>query len=524
MSYKVVIPSAGLGTRIGTFTKYINKGLVTVGDKPAIVRVIEKFKDADEIIILTGYKGDMVKQVLSQFNFMPKIRFVDVDKYEGKGSGLGYTLKKAEKHLQCPFIFIPNDTLIGDDTINLNPAYCGNWAAYYRLKDDDSLRVEDFRTLNIADGFVSTVNAKGIINENIYIGLCGVLDYKPFWESMQDNESISIGESYALNNLQNKKAIRVNDWFDCGNLKSLKKAQAYFKNKTINVLPKEDESIWFAENHVIKFSVDKGFINDRIKRLAFLPKSLLPEIISANDFTYKYKTLLGSVVSKDLNSVNIVEMLDIFLNQLWVNKQKITDEFIGITNTFYKKKTYERVRHYFERFETQPKPNSINGVNCDEVFSLLDKVDWELLCNEPIFVNFHGDLHGENILTHNGKYYLLDWRQNFGGNYEYGDIYYDLAKIRHGLLVNHGIVDKGYFEVNENTNGNISISIFQYSNLLDAEKSMINWLNDNGFDAYKVKILTALVYLNVCGLHEYPYSKFLYHYGTLLLQEYLNER
>ena len=43
-------------------------------------------------------------------------------------------------------------------------------------------------------------------------------------------------------------------------------------------------------------------------------------------------------------------------------------------------------------------------------------------------MNFHGDLHFENI-TYNkkDKYTLLDWRDNFSGILNYGDIYYDLA-------------------------------------------------------------------------------------------------
>ena len=44
VSYTVVIPSAGLGSRVGPYTKFLNKALITVGDKPVISRVIEKFQ------------------------------------------------------------------------------------------------------------------------------------------------------------------------------------------------------------------------------------------------------------------------------------------------------------------------------------------------------------------------------------------------------------------------------------------------------------------------------------------------
>ena len=43
-------------------------------------------------------------------------------------------------------------------------------------------------------------------------------------------------------------------------------------------------------------------------------------------------------------------------------------------------------------------------------------------------VNFHGDLHFENIIANKNKFTLLDWREDFSGLKNYGDLYYDLAK------------------------------------------------------------------------------------------------
>ena len=42
---------------------------------------------------------------------------------------------------------------------------------------------------------------------------------------------------------------------------------------------------------------------------------------------------------------------------------------------------------------------------------------------------------------------LLDWRQDFGSSLNYGDIYYDFAKLLHGMIVSHDIVLKNQFEV-----------------------------------------------------------------------------
>ena len=41
------------------------------------------------------------------------------------------------------------------------------------------------------------------------------------------------------------------------------------------------------------------------------------------------------------------------------------------------------------------------------------------------------------------------------------------------------------------------------------------------FSVKKVKILTALIFLNIAGLHHYPYSIFLYYLGKKLLNESL---
>ena len=52
-------------------------------------------------------------------------------------------------------------------------------------------------------------------------------------------------------------------------------------------------------------------------------------------------------------------------------------------------------------------------------------------------------------------------------------------------------------------------------------KAFLKWLVNNGY--VKVRTITALIFLNICGLHEYPYSEFLFFLGRLLLQAELNE-
>mgnify|MGYP000890464561 CR=1 FL=1 len=52
-----------------------------------------------------------------------RIKFIEIDKFSGKGSGPGYSLLQCKKELQCPFVFAPIDTFLDKDvklTVNNN--------------------------------------------------------------------------------------------------------------------------------------------------------------------------------------------------------------------------------------------------------------------------------------------------------------------------------------------------------------------------------------------------------------------
>ena len=56
----------------------------------------------------------------------------------------------------------------------------------------------------------------------------------------------------------------------------------------------------------------------------------------------------------------------------------------------------------------------------------------------------------ENIIINKkkNKITLLDWREDFSGLNSYGDIYYDLAKINHGLIIDHNIIKSSLYKIN----------------------------------------------------------------------------
>ena len=82
---------------------------------------------------------------------------------------------------------------------------------------------------------------------------------------------------------------------------------------------------------------------------------------------------------------------------------------------------------------------------------LIDLIPWKNIF-KGVPSNFHGDLQFDNIILANRKFYLIDWREDFGGNINYGDLYYDLAKLDGGIEMNYDLIKKGRFMIKENKN------------------------------------------------------------------------
>jgi len=517
MSYKVLIPSAGLGLRLGGISKNLNKALVPIDNKPSISHVIEKFDKDVEIVIALGHKGETLRDYIEIAHEDRNITFVYIENFSGAGSGLGLTILQCIDYLQCPFIFCPNDSIILDDI----PSPEFNWMGYSDVQDSEQYRCIRFdHKKNISQIFEKE---KESINKSAYIGLSAIKDYKNFWEFMIDGRnygSIKTGESYAFKQMINNNVfIKAKKfiWYDTGSIKSLNIARkAISSDDSPHILTKPNEDIWFANKKVIKYNSDEKFISDRVERSKIL-RGYVPEITHHKKNMYSYKIVSGQTISKSNTQTNFSKLLE-FLKKFWSKEPTISGdtEFKNTCRKFYKDKTLDRLNLYFSRKQKKDLNETVNGIEMPPIYNILDVIDWDYLCEgDPC--RFHGDLHFENILlSETGEFTLLDWRQNFAGIKEYGDIYYDLAKIMHGLIVSHEIINKDLYNIEINDEI-ISFDLNRKHSLVENEKQFLLFLSDNDFDVNKVKILTALIYLNIAALHHTPYCDLLFYLGKSML-------
>ena len=467
-----------------------------------------------------GHMGHLVREFVELAYPERKFFFAEVDPFEGLGSGLGLSLLACKQHLQQPFVFMSCDTLVKEPI----PAPVENWMAFSEVAN-----LQPYRTLAIQGDQVADVCEKGVgkgDTHKAYIGLAGIQDYPSFWAAMQDGgpEAIETGEAHGMRALlsRNIKAHGFT-WYDTGNPTALARARAtYHEPDAPNILEKANEAIWFIGNQVIKFSDDQKFIANRVKRVHEL-QGFVPEVTGVQPHMYRYPRVEGKVLS-EVVTAPLFERLLKHSKGFWTHKTlsaAAAQAFRGTCKSFYRDKTFERVELFYKNFSRQDGMEPINGVAMPKLETLLNAVDWDWLA-QGLAGRFHGDFHFENILW-NGtqqRFTFLDWRQDFGGNLSTGDVYYDLAKLLHGLIISHELIAGEFYKV-EWQPDEITYDFHRKQILVECERNFVLWLEAEGFDRRKVWVLTALIYLNIAALHHRPYSLLLFALGKAMLAKML---
>jgi hypothetical protein len=119
---------------------------------------------------------------------------------------------------------------------------------------------------------------------------------------------------------------------------------------------------------------------------------------------------------------------------------------------------------------------------------------------------------------------LIDWRQSFGESSEIGDVYYDLGKLYHAIMINGQSILKGMFDYDVQGN-KANVRFFAKSNLVYFMEIFKKFCNDNNYDWNLVELLGILQYFSICTLYENfkegKYGRFLFLYGKYLLAKNL---
>ena len=530
MKYKVCILAAGVNDRV-KHAKDFTTTLLPLGERSTLTRIIEKFPSDIEIVIAVGYKANLIKEFIEIAYPERSITIVDIADYSGKGSGPGLTLKECSKHLQCPFIFTSSDTVVREAVPEPNKNWIGvsrvGNSKDYLIADTEQNTVKKFYVKVETDTLLRTCDNYEHILDNAFIGIAGVLDYAAFWEGLNQNNKLVQGElqvSNGLNELIDRKIEVIPfTWFDVGHEASYNYACRFFnKNKTII---KPDEFLYFENEQVIKYFADTSTVLNRIKRAEIL-NDVVPSLTYKGNNFYAYKFIEGKTLPKITDTIVFSQFLE-HCKETIFKKIELTAEqekqFKNCCYNFYEVKTKKRIERFFEETGIEDAQEIINSVNVPKIWELLEQVDWSIFENEGIPVPFHGDLQPENILVGKEGITLIDWRQSFGDCVTFGDIYYDFAKLHHALIVTHEVISKNEFDVQCNGT-TINYNFMLKNNLLEFLTVFEEFIEKEGYDLQKTRLLSALTYLNIAPLHHTPYNLFLFYYGKHELHKFLQEQ
>jgi NDP-sugar pyrophosphorylase family protein len=507
---KVCILTAGIGSRMGEISDYLNKAILPTNQGSIISEIFNTFNSNTKFIIALGYKKKLVKDYikLAHPNILKNITFIEVDNFDGKFSGPGYSLYKCKKKLNSPFFIISCDTLIKTSSkINYFPKsnivygkkvsqVISNTYCNFVIKQKKVTKIIEKKK------YIKKLNCSS------YSGFAFIRDYSIFWNDLKKSINVNVSPqvSDGFENLIKKKKLKFENinWIDVG------KADLY--NKYLNHtngydFSKKDEALYITNKKVIKYFNDKKILDNRYKKSKLL-KNVFPNLKKKGNF-YSYEYVDRPTL---YNLKNQSEIFKFFLpwakKNLWKKKTK-SKNFIYDCKIFYYKKTFLRLKKILLKYDKIDEMK-INGKKTLPIKEILSKINWNELYNgNPTFI--HGDLHFDHIISLKKKnFLLLDWRDTFGKSMKVGDLNYDIAKILGGIILNYQLIKKNRFSYSEKKL-DLKYKININKNLYKKNFEILNsFISNNGMNIKKIQTLVGIIYLNMSPLHNYPFDKLLF--------------
>lgn len=510
MSNTVIIPTAGLGSRMGNYTKNLNKALLPYKDKPVLAHIIDNFPRDSKFIIPVGYLADQIRDFCSVAYSDRDITFVEINDYVSDKSGTGYTLLQCKDSITSPFWYVPCDTYFDQTVINK----VRNKDCYF-VKTVPQQDTHLYTMFDLNNSFyIYDIRFKEETDSNwrAFTGLMYINDYQDFFanlESSNSNEFIGIIK-------KGSDTATLDTWLDFGNptiyQTELSKSQKFD-------FTKKDEVTYICNRRVVKWWLDGTVAKKKYDKVTANP-AVFPGNCAHSGNYMAYDFFPGKTLYEFNNPVAFGELLNWLETEVW---QDVDADIYAASMEFYKTKSLGRINKFLEKYPNLSVVNNIDGVAVKDYNYYLNNIDWEYFATvtRPGFL--HGDLQFDNIvIDHSGEFKIIDWRHEFAGIVEYGDIYYDLAKMAGGLIINYANIKNHNFNI-EIDGDAVTLSIPSVDNISIYQQRLKKYILDNNLDYRKVRQLIPVIFWNMSPLHTAPFDIFLWYLGIKLFQELENE-
>ena len=535
----VLILSAGRvsGELEGVFGE-ISSGMIPLSQKPAIGWTIESLynQGLNKFYVTTGFNGESVERYVKTVKKNNlEINCINVDFRQPPGNAIKSALKKIKGK---DLLLVLGDTVFSEKI---------------RLEEDvvytstDFLHPEKWCTVKTKDGKVENFFDKvaNVDTDEVeaLVGIYYFKDLNHLKESISTIEKEKIEISDILKNYNMIRPIETricSSWLDLGHLDKYYQARINFsQSRYFNSLEYDSllGVITKKSTNVEKFYDEINWYSNLPKKLSPLAPRVVDSSVSEKPFLsleyYGYPTLAELFLFGDLS--------ERVWSQLFHRLFRIIDLFTSYPGKvdeedyyqMYHQKTFDRVRTAKEQRTCLNKLLSleeieINGRSYLGFDTLTEKVKKKILelsaTMEGKNCIIHGDLCFSNILADikSGIFRVIDPRGKWGKS-PFGDIRYDIAKLRHSVSGQYDFIVNDLFNV-ELSDDQVNIEIFSGSRHEVIAESFDKLLQEK-WDVEQIKFIEGLLFISMIPYHKDSFERqvAMYTRGVILLNETLEK-
>lgn len=514
---QVIIPAAGNNhSRIFALASDIPDALIPINGRPVldyILEELEKQKMKDIIIVTTKHQQELFSVIFRKYKQKFNISILPID----KSTSLLDTIAAAKSKLVSEDVLVAlSDTIFSVDIdFSQSVLYFDTtkeafrWCLAEQNKDGSVKSLVD-KPKNYPPG-----------QHKALIGVYYFKDSNLFFECLSE----AIGEQRTeisapiMKMIEKGHAIflkKSNRWIDCGSIDN------YFKAKRTLIQSRHFNNLKVNETYGVlsKRSRKKEKLLQEYEWYTALPMEL--QSFTPRVFSYKDE---GEMSCLDMEYYGYSSLSEYFVYttlpfDLW---ESILDHVFEVIDLFYSKKgklnetdfesiyrgkNIERVKmleetsqEWKERIERDSW--EVNGTKCAGYKQLMEYLEGQRFYREPDICISHGDLCFTNILYdingHTMK--LIDPRGAFGRKGIYGDIKYDLAKLRHSAHGGYDFIVNDLFEIQEDGNS-IRYEIYENKTAKKISDSIDRRITEMGYDIKTIQAIEGMLFLSMIPLHS----------------------
>ncbi len=510
-----IIPAAGKPTnKILTHTN-LPDTMLPINGKPVIGYILDDLLARtinDAIIVLNQADTQTENYVVKKFGSKMSLQIVYNQAYE---RGLGYSIVSALEHIKTAtnvLVYLGDTIYKGDlaldvDFLVTSPEY----------ESSDKWCFVEQRGL--AHTFIN--KPKDYTGDGLVLsGLYHFTDVAHFKQAATAAESRyhTIEISHILEQYTRPfQLVAANAWYDCGNIENFYRAKIDFlKTRSFNTVIYNDlyGSITKTGDKKEKLENEINWYKNIPEELkVFSPRlldySMTDDRVAYSLEYYGYQSLADYFIFNHFDEKVWRLLIDRLFDIIALFKKYPTRLPFAFFDEMYRHKTTERITTlrqdpYWDTLFAQP-TITVNGsalLGWPHYEAGLRRLT-ERLYNESDMTFLHGDLCLSNILfdPNNRIFKFIDPRGSFGTTSVYGDIKYDIAKLRHSFNGRYDFIVSDLFTVEENNNG-FTLTIFDETEHEHIATYFDIALEQHGYNLELVRTIEALLFLSMIPLHD----------------------